>query len=103
LIKTKFYTGNDTVERSYSLGYEGQILVLPVSSFSKQYQEPQFQLFRANGGFGCSPETMGTAVFGHFIYDGEECRYSRNDFIGVLKPELVAELNEEDFPFLNKK
>jgi hypothetical protein len=60
LIKTKFYTGNDTVERSYSIDYEGQILVLPVSSFGEQYQKPQYQLFRANGGFRvCSPEKLG--------------------------------------------
>lgn len=100
MIKTKFYTSKDCVSNSYGEDYAGKILVLPVKSFSADYQQPHYQLFRAEGGFGCSPETMGTAVFGKFLFDGEDCRYRRNDFIGVLKPELAAELSKEDYPFL---
>ena len=100
MIKTKFYTSEDCIANSYRHHYDGQILVLPVSSFSTEYQHPQYQLFRANGGFGCDPEKLGTAVFGKFLFDGEECRYRRNDFIGILKPEIEAELSKEDYPFL---
>lgn len=32
------------------------------------------RMFYCEGGFGCSKNTMGTAVFGHFIIDGETCR-----------------------------
>jgi hypothetical protein len=103
LIKAEVYTSDECIQGSYSEDYEGKILVLPTQSFHPVYREAKYQLFRATGGFGCSPDTLGTAVFGHFIYDGEECRYRRGDFVGVLKPELVAELDEDDFPFLNKE
>lgn len=91
----KQFTGEHVVEGSYREHFEGKILVLPISNFKQEYQRPEFQLFKAEAGFGCDPEKMGTAVFGKFLVDGEECRYRRNDFIGVLKPELVKELGLE--------
>lgn len=35
---------------------------------------PEEQVFKAIGGFGCSAHTMGNAVFGEFVVDGEKCR-----------------------------
>lgn len=32
------------------------------------------RVFHCEGGFGISSDTMGTAIFGYFIYDGERCR-----------------------------
>lgn len=88
----KQFTGEHIEDRSWSLDFEGKILVLPISTFKEEYQKPEFQLVKATGGFGCDPEKMGTAVFVKFLVDGEECRYRRNDFIGVLKEELVQKL-----------
>ncbi len=32
------------------------------------------RMFFCERGFGCNKHTMGKAVFGHFIIDGEKCR-----------------------------
>lgn len=37
------------------------------------------RVFLAKGGFGCKPHTMGTAVFGEFVADGEQCRVEGYD------------------------
>lgn len=52
----------------------GKVVVLDPKYLSSQYQALKWRLFRAEGGFGCSPETEGKAVFGTFLADGEEAR-----------------------------
>lgn len=32
------------------------------------------RVFKCTGGFGCDPDTMGKAVFGLMLYDGEKFR-----------------------------
>ncbi len=32
------------------------------------------RVFYCDGGFGCSSATSGNAIFGKFVFDGEECR-----------------------------
>lgn len=53
----------------------GKVLVLDPGYLSAEYKEnPKWRLFRAEGGFGCSPTTIGKAVFGTFMADGEQTR-----------------------------
>jgi hypothetical protein len=59
---------------------EGKVVVIRKSSLAAAYKE-QPRLFKANGGFGCSPHAIGRAVFGKFLHDGEECRWYRGDMI----------------------
>lgn len=42
---------------------------------------PEERVFKAVGGFGCSPDTMGNAVFGEFVVDGEKCRVEGYDLM----------------------
>jgi hypothetical protein len=37
------------------------------------------RVFLAQGGFGCSAETMSSAVIGEFVADGERCRVEGYD------------------------
>lgn len=73
--------------------YEGKILVICPhhvrEGFKADYQKPEFQLVKGTGGFGCSPVTLGSAVFVKFLEDGESARYDRNQIAGVLKQELI--------------
>lgn len=32
------------------------------------------RVFLCEGGFGCSSGTIGSAIYGKFVFDGEECR-----------------------------
>ena len=44
-------------------------------------------MFLPSHGNGCRPNAIGRSIFGKFLIDGEQARYWRQDFIGVLKPE----------------
>lgn len=42
--------------------------------------------FLCLSGFGCSPYAIGNAIFGKFVFDGEECRIERYE-VEKLAPE----------------
>ena len=69
--------------------FTGKIVVLRADYFKDQYKTPEFQLFLAEAGFGCSPTATGTKVYGRFLKDGEKTHFRRGDIIGVLKEELI--------------
>ena len=49
----------------------------------------------AEGGFGCSPTASGRAVYATCLGDGEQKRWNRADFIGVLKDEFLPDWARE--------
>lgn len=67
----------------------GDVLILKDTELSVDYQQPKFQLWRAERGFGCLQNTTGRAVFATALVDGEEARWSRQDFIGIASKALV--------------
>jgi len=67
----------------------GQVLVLKPDMLMDEYKAPESQLFLAQNGFGCVPTASGRAIFGEFLIDGEQAKFHRQDFLGVLKPELL--------------
>jgi hypothetical protein len=48
------------------------------------------RLFKCEGGFGCSPITMGRAVFGAWVSDGSKDRVERYEIVGYLPEEEAA-------------
>lgn len=62
-----------------SLGIElgGKYVVLRKSSFAEDggYGSAVKRVFLVGGGFGASNFTMGTALMGTFVFDGEQCRW----------------------------
>lgn len=73
------------------LDYTDQVVVLSPFSLKDKYKTPDYQLFLATGGFGCSPTARGRKVFGIFLKDGESAQFQRSDFIGVIKEEFLPE------------
>ena len=67
----------------------GQVLVLNPEVLKDEYKSSENQLFRADHGFGCVPTASGRSIFGEYLIDGEQARYYRQDFIGVLKAEYM--------------
>jgi hypothetical protein len=49
------------------------------------------RVFRCEGGFGCNPDTIGTALFGTMIYNGERFRAERYEVGRFATEEEVKE------------
>ena len=67
------------------LDYTGKVLVLSPNTLKEEYWSPENQLWLAQSGFGCSPTARGRSILCTCLGDGEQTRWNRNDFIGVLK------------------
>ena len=52
------------------------------------------RVFRCEGGFGCSPNTIGRAVFGALIYSGNKFRVNREEVGRFATEEEVKEAQE---------
>jgi hypothetical protein len=52
----------------------GTHVILKESAMAAGYKDITWRVFRAEGGFGMRHETIGSAVFGVFVRDGEEAR-----------------------------
>lgn len=79
----------DVVKDSCYEEYKDKIVVLKPEYLKPEYREAKNQLFVAQGGFGCDPGKMGTAVYGYFCIDGEITRVERFDIIGIATDEAV--------------
>jgi hypothetical protein len=55
---------------------------------------PIQRVFRCDSGFGCSSYTMGNAVFGEFVFDGEKCRVEGFQIERLATAEEVKEANK---------
>ncbi|WP_299967699.1 DUF3849 domain-containing protein [uncultured Oscillibacter sp.] len=83
----------------FKLNYEGKVLVLSPGTLRESHWNPREQLWLGEGGFGCSPDARGQAVYAVCLGDGEETRWNRCDFTGVLDerflPDWAAEKLKE--------
>ncbi len=75
--------------------FTGKVLAVSPHWLKDQYKKPEYQLFYAESGFGCSPKASGRKVFGQFLYDGEQTNLDRSDFIGILKEEHLPDWARE--------
>ncbi|MFR1990318.1 MAG: hypothetical protein ACLS3C_09765 [Oscillospiraceae bacterium] len=78
------------------LDYTGKVLVLSPNTLKEEYWSPENQLWLAQSGFGCSPTARGRSILCVCLGDGEQTRWNRNDFIGVLKDEYPAGLGKRE-------
>ena len=74
---------------------EGSVLVMSPYTLKESYWSPENQLWLATGGFGCSPSAAGRAVYATCLGDGEQTRWDRSDFIGILKEEHLPDWARE--------
>ena len=79
----------------------GQVVVISHTRLNKRYQSPRFQLFKATGGFGCKENSLGSAVFGHYLADGDDDRRERRELIGIASDELIGRALEDTTPVLD--
>ena len=89
------YSASHCLEDRNGTDFKDKVLVLNPSLLKDEYKKPEYQLILAESGFGCSPTASGRKVFGQFLFDGEQCQYTRHDFIGVLRGELLPDWARE--------
>ncbi len=89
--KLGLFEAEHCVEDAHSQDFTDKVLVMKIRSLKETYWDPKYQLWHANGGFGCYPDKLGTAVFVTCLYDGERARFSRSDFIGPIKDECLPD------------
>lgn len=88
----KLFSRSDAIDES---NYEQQLLILKPTVLVDEFQQPDYQLFYATGGFGCDPKKLGAKVFGFFLKDGEETSFRRHEFYGVVNGESLPEWARE--------
>lgn len=74
-----------------NLDYEGKVLVLSPDTLRESCWQQENQLWLAHDGFGCRPHAIGRSVRCTCLGDGEETRWNRSEFIGVLKEEYLPD------------
>ena len=76
-----------------ALNYEGRVLVLSPDTLRESCWRQEDQLWLAHDGFGCAPHAIGRSVRCTCLGDGEETRWNRREFVGVLKDEYLPDLS----------
>lgn len=69
--------------------FAGKVLVVSPYSLLERYWSQENQLWYAHDGLGCNPYATGEFIRSTCLGDGEETFWHREDFIGVLKDELL--------------
>jgi len=73
----------------------GKVVVINPEMLDDKYKSPDWQLFVPTHGNGCRPHAIGRSVSGHFLKDGENNTYWRQDIIGVLDEKHLPEWAKE--------
>jgi len=75
--------------------YAGKVLVMSPDTLRESCWDPRNQLWYGEGGFGCTPHARGQAVFATCLGDGEQTRWNRSDFAGVLDEQYLPDWARE--------
>ena len=84
------------MDNSLNVDLEGKVVVLKPKVLKPEYRAIKWRLFRVDGGFGASPGTMGTALIGEFLADGERARMEGFQVLRLATEKDLAELTTEE-------
>lgn len=73
----------------YDENVNGKVLVMKPSTLKEECWSHENQLWLATGGFGCDPKASGRAIYATCLGDGEQSRWNREDFVGVLDEQYL--------------
>lgn len=79
----------DCVPGGMDADLRGKVVAIKAEALMPEYRACSHQLTLAMGGFGCSPGSRGSAVYGTNIYSGEQDRWDRSDILGVVRDEAL--------------
>ena len=86
---------DDCIPGSEHEHYAGKLIVIRSEILQRDKQTADYQLCRAESGFGCTESARGRAVYVRAVYDNREMRYNREDILGVIKPECIPNWAKE--------
>ncbi len=92
---------SDKCESIIGKDFEGEIIVIKADCLSPEYRNEGCQIVRCTGGNGARARGLGSSVFCKGFFDGVECKYSRADVLGILKPEHYPEWLEDKLAIHN--
>ncbi|WP_052693532.1 DUF4406 domain-containing protein [Desulfosporosinus sp. I2] len=81
----------DCILRSNEMDYEDKILVLNPEALMTSRRTAENSLWIAYNGFGCTFGARGQAVYAKSLFSGQECRWERADFLGIVRPESLKQ------------
>lgn len=79
----------DCIPKSNETDYENKILVLNPEVLIANRRTAENSLWIAYNGFGCTYGARGQAVYAKSLFSGQECRWERADFLGIVRPESL--------------
>ncbi|WP_409969152.1 DUF3849 domain-containing protein [Bengtsoniella intestinalis] len=80
---------------SFMEDFTDKVVVLSASALKANYLAPEHQLWLAESGFGCRPDTMGNAVFATCLATGDKTRLERYQLVGTLAEEHMPQWAKE--------
>lgn len=89
------FGGEHCAAGMYDGKVKGKVLVMKPSTLKENCWSPENQLWLATGGFGCDPKASGRAIYATCLGDGEQTRWNREDFFGVLDERYLPEWARE--------
>lgn len=95
------FGGEHCAAGMYDENVKGKVLVMKPETLKESCWSRQAQLWLATGGFGCDPKASGRAIYATCLGDGEQTRWNREDFIGVLDERYLPEWAREKLEALH--
>lgn len=71
------------------------------TTLKDEFKNPESQLFLAQHGNGCRPNSSGTKVYGVHLDDGEKTYYRRYDIAGAIKDACLPDWAREKLEKIN--
>ena len=87
---TPIYADGCTVI-NYEDFIKNKVVVIRADVFKPEYRIATMQLQLCTGGFGCEPNSRGSACFCTNLYSGKESRYERRDILGIIEKDNLPE------------
>lgn len=71
--------------------FEGKVIAIHPSALDENYLTQKDQLWLAESGFGCNPNSSGRAVYARCLSDGEKARWNRSQVLGVVEEQNLPQ------------
>jgi len=68
-----------------------RVVIIRPEVLRPEYRNAAHQAFLAVSGFGAHPNSRGSAIYGDYVFSGENAQYRREQVLGILDPAKAPE------------